>query len=111
MNKSNLKYHVGIGMMLFIGSLNTILFDNNDKYDVYVFYDHARYLTNILYDVSILFNSTILTYWLTKYKRRLFRPLFIISIGSWVTYFLFYNQIASLILIPLYIWLVYKNKR
>ena len=111
MRSGNLKYYIGIGLMMFVGSLHNIYFENNDKYDVYLFYSHPRYLTNILYDISILLNSTILTYWLTKYKRGVFKPLFYTSLAAWGTYFLFYNQIASLILIPLYLWLVYKLKR
>ena len=111
MKKDNLKYYIGIGLMILVGTLQIIFFNNNDKYNVYFFYDKERFLTNILYDISVLFDTTILTYWLIKFKRGIFRPLFIVTLASWVTYFLFYNQMASLILIPLYIWLAYRQKQ
>lgn len=112
MTLSDMKYHLGIALMILIGSLHVILFSNNDQYDVYWFYDHERYLTNILFDISCLFNFTVLTYWLSRFKRKTFQPLFIISLLSWLCYFLFYKQGASLILIPLYLCLVVKyNKK
>lgn len=110
MKRENLEYHIGIGMMILVSSLHVVFFENNDKYDVYAFYDKSRFLTNILYDISVLFDATILTYWLSKYKRNIFKPLFITALLSWGTYFLFYNQMVSLILIPLYIWLVSRQK-
>ena len=110
MTKEELKYYIGIGLIIIVGSLHVWFFENNDKYDVYLFYDKKRYLTNILYDISILFQASLLTYWLSKYKRKVFRPLYIVSLLSWVTYFTFYNQMASLILIPIYLWLVIKQK-
>ena len=112
MNQTNLKYYLGIASMLLIGSLHVIFFKNEDKYNVYAFYDHKRYLTNILFDISCLFDFTLLTYWLSRIKRNIFKPLFIMSICSWICYFLFYRQGASLILIPLYLWLVVRyNKK
>lgn len=110
--EQDLKYYLGIIIMLLLASLHVITFPNNDKYDIYLFYDYpqgGRYLTNILYDISVLFKTSILTYWLSRFKKKIFKPLFITSIAWWVTYFLFYNQIASLILIPLYLCLMYQK--
>lgn len=103
MKKQYLKYYIGIAVMLFVDSLHNILFENNDKYDVYLFYDHQRYLTNILYDISHLFKFSLLTYWLINISKSVFKPLFILSLLIWISYFTFYNQASSLILIPIYL--------
>ena len=103
MNTSDLKYYIGISAIFLIDSLHVIFFENNDRIDVYLFYDHERYLTNILYDISNLFKFSILTYWLISLNRNIFKPLFILSVALWFSYFIFYNQITSLILIPIYI--------
>lgn len=93
--------------MFLIDSIPRIIFDNNDKYDVYLFYNHPRYLTNILFDISGLFKFSILTYWLSEILRGIFKPLFILSLAIWVSYFLFYNQIGSLISIPIYVFAIF----
>lgn len=89
--------------MLVIGGLHIAFFENNDKYDVYLFYDKKRYLTNILYDISVLFDFSLLTYWAIKLDRIVFKPLFRMSLLSWLTYFINYNQALSLLLIPTYL--------
>jgi hypothetical protein len=100
--------------MVFIDSLHNIFFENNDKYDVYLFYDHPRFLTNILYDISKLFRFSLITFWLININRKIFIPLFILSLLIWVSYFLTYNQITSLFVLPIYliiaIYYVKKNK-
>ena len=111
MNKGNLKYYVGIILILFVDSLHNIFFENNERFDVYLFYDHERYFTNILYDISHLFKFSILTYWLIDLNKRVFKPLFLVSLIIWILYFLFYNQKESVIIIPFYISLVlYYNR-
>lgn len=110
--KSNIKYYIGILFIFFIDALHILYFNNNNKYDIYLLYEHKRYLTNILYDISCLFKFSILTYWLISLKRNIFKPLFITSLFIWFTYFLFYNQKASLLIIPVYILLTLKyNKK
>jgi hypothetical protein len=104
--KSDLKYYIGIILMFTIDSIPSIIFDNNDKYDVYLFYNHSRYLTNILFDISSLFNFSILSYYLIYFKKGIFKPLFYLSLFNILSYFIFYNQIGSLILIPIYVILV-----
>lgn len=89
--------------MIVIGGLHIAFFENNDKYDVYYYYDHERYLTNILYDISVLFDFSLLTYWAIKLDRVVFKPLFIISLLTWISYFVNYNQLGSLLLIPTYL--------
>ncbi len=111
MVRSNLKYYAGIILILIMDSVHTIMFSNNDKYDVYLFYDHSRYLTNIIYDLSNLFTFSILTYFLSNYNKTVFNPLFILSLFTWVSYFVFYNQFGNLILIPIYILLILNQKR
>ena len=108
MNKK--KYYIGIALMLFVGSLHSIFFECDDKYDVYLFYNHKRYLTNILYDISNLFNLSVLLYFLKQFNKTVFRPLYILSILMWVSYFVFYNQIGDLILIPIYLILIIHQK-
>ncbi len=114
MKQSDLKYYIGIALMLLVDSLHNIFFENNDKYDVYLFYDHKRYFTNILYDISHLFKFSLLTYWLVSINEKVFMPLFILSLLIWVSYFTFYNQASSLILIPVYLLTAiyyYKKQR
>lgn len=112
MKRSNLKYYNGIIAIFVIDSLHSIFFENNDKYDVYLFYNHQRYLTNILYDISNLFKFSILTYWLIPINKRIFKPLFYLSLLIWGSYFLTYNQITSLLLLPIYFLIViYFNKK
>jgi hypothetical protein len=108
----NLKYYVGIALIFIVNSFHSVMFENKDKYDVYLFYNHSRYLTNILYDISKLFSFSILTYFLISLNRKIFKPLFIMSIFTWFSYFIFYNQESSLILIPIYVILVllYEKK-
>lgn len=116
MSRVNLKYHIGIILILIVNSLHILLFKNNDMYDIYLFFDYpdpeeGRYLTNILWDISNLFSFSLITYWLSNYNRKVFKPLFITSILIWFSYFLFYNQISSLLIIPSYIVLaIYYNK-
>lgn len=100
--------------MLFVDALHIIFFNNNEKYDVYLFYEHQRYLTNILYDISNLVRFSLLTFWLISLRRKIFIPLFILSMLTWVSYFTYYNQMSSLFIIPLYLVVVViynKNKK
>jgi hypothetical protein len=106
MKPSNFKFYIGIIFMFFIGNLHTIFFGSDEKYDLYLLYDHKRYLTNILYDFSTMFDFTLLTYFLAHYNKRVFMPLFILSFFAWGSYFVFYNQTGSLVLIPIYLILV-----
>jgi len=111
MKITNLKYYIGISLIVIVGSLHFIFFSNDDKYDVYLFYNHSRYLTNILFDISNLFNFSIITYWLIGVNKRIFRPLFYLSILVWFSYFTTYNQITSLFIYPLYGFIIlYHNK-
>ena len=99
----SVKYYIGIASILLMNSLHIIFFQNDNMYDVYLFYSHERYLTNILYDTGNIYSANILFYFLTKYKRNIFLPIFYTSLAMWITYFVFYNQLASLILIPFYL--------
>ena len=113
MKKDNMQYYIGIGISIFLHALQNVVYDSDLKFDIYWFYDYpkgGRFITNIVYDIAVLFDTVILTYWLSRYKRSIFRPLFIINVLMVVFYFLFYRQMTSLILIPLYLWLVYKQK-
>ena len=111
MKKSNLKYYIGIIIMLLIEVAHVVFFDNNDKYDVYLFYPHERYLTNIMFDISVLFKFSILTYWLITLNRKIFKPFFLMSLCTWLSYFTFYNQSTSLLLVPLYlIFVLWYNR-
>lgn len=102
MKQSDFKYYLGILLMLFVDTLHIIFFENDSKFDVYLYYDHSRYLTNILYDIASMVRFSILTYWLISINRRIFTPLFILSILMWFSYFICYNQLSSLFLIPAY---------
>ena len=112
MNKSSLKYYIGIIIILVVDSLHKLFFENDSRIDVYLLYNHERYLTNILYDISNLFKFSILTYWLIKVNRRVFTPLFITSLFIWLSYFTFYNQKSSILIIPIYVitTIIYNKK-
>lgn len=99
---SDLKYYLGILAILLVNSLHVIYFNNDNKYDIYLFYNHERYLTNILYDVGVLVTLTILSRFLCNFKRNIFKPLYYTFLFSWLMYFLFYWQMASLFIIPFY---------
>jgi hypothetical protein len=111
MKRTNLKYYIGIALVIVVGSLHLMFFENDSKLDVYLFYNHPRYLTNILYDISNLFNFSLLTYWLSRTNRRVFMPLFYLSLFAWVSYFMTYHQITSLLTIPLYGVIVYFHNK
>lgn len=112
MKQSNFKYYIGISVIFLIDSLQSILFNNNDKFDVFLFYNHDRYLTNIIYDIGNMFTFSVLTYFLINLNRKIFKPLFIVSIFWWLSYFTFYHQLSSLLLIPIYLVLVvYYNEK
>lgn len=110
---SNVKYYVGILLIIIVDSLHKLYFNNNDRFDVYLFYDHSRYFTNILYDISNLFKITVLTYFLSRFNKNVFEPFFILSLLGWVSYFIFYNQYGGIILVPSYLVLVlfYNRKK
>ena len=113
MKKENMQYYIGIGISILLHALQNIVYSRDLKFDIYWFYEYpegGRFITNIVYDIAVLYDSVILTYWLSKYKRSIFKPLFIVNILMVVFYFLFYRQMASLILIPLYLWLVKRQK-
>ena len=103
MNKSNLKYYIGIIAILIVDSLHRLFFENNIMLDVYLYYNHERYFTNILYDISNLLKFSILTFWLIRINRKIFTPFFITSLFMWISYFTFYNQKSSLLIIPIYL--------
>ncbi len=108
----NLKYYIGIALIILVDSLHNIYFYDPRKYDIYFFYDHARFLDNILFDISRMFSFSLLSYWLIRMNRRIFEPFFILSLLIWVSYFTYYNQKTSLLLIPLYVILViYYNRK
>jgi len=111
MKKSDYKYIYGIGCILITGMLHILFFNNNDKYDVYLFYNHKRYLTNILYDISILTEFTVLTGFAIKLNKAIWRPLFFFSLLQWISYFLVYRQSWTLLGLPILIMLYYYEFR
>ena len=112
LNLGNLKYYLGISAIFILDILQSVVFSNDSKFDIYLLYDHDRYLTNIVYDIGNMFTFSVLTYFLIKLNRRVFTPLFVMSLFWWVSYFVFYNQMSSLLLIPIYLILVvYYNEK
>lgn len=116
MNSTNKKYWIGIIAIILVDSLHNIYFNDDRQLDLFLFYDYpngeGRYIDNILYDVSNMFKFSVLTYFLININKRIFKPFFILSLGVWVSYFTFYNQISSLFLVPLYgvLVLLYNRK-
>lgn len=114
MKHYEVKYYIGVILIILVDSLHLIMFESNERYDVYMFYNHERYLTNILYDISNLFKFSVLTYWLIDVSKKIFKPLFLVSLITWFFYFLYYNQKISVLIVPIYIILMiyysYGNK-
>lgn len=111
MKKSDYKYIYGIGLVLITGMMHVIYFDSDEKYDVYLYYNHKRYLTNILYDISVLTQFTVLSFFTIKINKKIFRPLFFFSLLQWISYFLVYRQSWTLIGLPILITLYYYEFR
>ena len=103
MKASSIKYYVGIILIILVDSLHNIYYNDDRMLDVYLFLEYERYIDNILLDVSRMFSFSVLSYFLINLSKNIFTPLFILSIGVFISYFTFYNQITSLLLIPLYV--------
>lgn len=111
MSNKDWKYIYGIALILITGMLHIIFFSNDNKYDVYLFYNHKRYLTNILYDISVLTEFSVLTYFAINLNRRIWRPIFIFSLLQWGAYFLVYRQMWTLLTLPMLIIMYYYEYR
>ena len=110
MNTKPINYYIGISILFLIGGLHSYLYDNFDKYDVFLFFEYKRYLSTIVYDVYGMTVFSMFSFWLIKLNKAVFTPLFIISLITWVLYFLFFNQHSELIVTPVYIiLLIYYN--
>ena len=89
-----------------------MFFNSEAKADVYLFYNHARYIDNIFYDVSNLLTFVIFSYWASRYDKQAFMPFFWISLFEVSGYFLFYKQFITLASMPiLVILLIYYNNK
>jgi len=100
-------------MPILTGICVTCFFYSDIKADVYLFYNHSRYLDNIFYDITNLLTSTILSFYASKWKKNIFAPFFYASLLQWVLYFTFYKQMSSLVVVPFLIFLIllYNYKR
>ena len=54
-----------------LGMFITLFFYSDAKADVYLFYDHKRFLDNIFYDITNLATASIFTWYASKWKRNL----------------------------------------
>lgn len=84
----------------------TYFFSSETKLDVYLFYNHQRYLDNIFYDITNLLAVSVFTFYASKWKRNIFKPFFYTSLLQWILYFTVYKQMASLVVIPFLIFLI-----
>lgn len=91
-----------IGILLILSTIHVIFFNSDVKYDVYLYYEHDRFLSNIIRDCAIYLIFTILLGIICKYDKK-FIPLFVYSLIQIICYFIFYNQMEALIAIPIYI--------
>lgn len=82
------------------GLMVDVFFNQDTKADVYLFYDHERFLDNIFYDISNLLYFVVSSYILSKYNK-LFQPFFIISLVNVALYFIVYKQNIALIEYPI----------
>ena len=105
--------HIIIALIPTIISLGVVVFYHSDaKADMYLFYEHQRYIDNIFYDVSNLLTAVIFTYWASRYDKRAFMPFFWVSLFEVAGYFLFYKQFITLASMPiLVILLIYYNNK
>lgn len=111
---SNIRLkHILIALIPTIISLGVVVFFNSDaKADVYLFYNHARYIDNIFFDISNLMTFVIFSYWASRYDNRAFMPFFWLSLIELAGYFLFYKQFITLVSMPmLVILLIYYNNK
>jgi len=102
-----------IAFIPMIISLGVLLFYHSDrKADIYLFYEHKRYLDNIFYDISNLLAFTIFSFYASRYDKKTFFPFFILSLIEILGYFLFYKQFITLISLPILVILIiiYNNK-
>lgn len=106
MKVGDLKILLTLMLPVLTGVFITYFFYKDIKADVYLFYDHARYLDNIFYDITNLLSVSILTWYGTRWKRNIFMPFFIISIYEWIMYFLVYKQWVVLTELPILIILI-----
>lgn len=83
----------------------TYFYYHEYKADIYIFYEHSRYLDNIFYDIHKLLVTSLMTFIISK-MQKVAMPFFLISILDWILYFLFYKQSASLIEIPILVILI-----
>lgn len=107
MNNSKIAIRILYGVTLM--STLAIVFDldyfNEERIDVYLFFDHKRYFIHIVEDVTEKIALTALTYAIlrqTPYKsyKRYVRCFFWVSVAAIPYYFLFYSQYASSVLLP-----------
>ncbi len=112
MKVSDVKILLICSIPIILGMFITLTYYLDTKVDVYLFYDHARYLDNIIYDVTNLATASIFTWYASKWKRNVFTPFFLVSLLEWGLYFTFYKQWGSLITLPtLVVLLIFYNKK
>lgn len=100
---SKLKKHFLVLSVVLVNSLHVIFFNNKEMYDVYLFYEHPRHLTNILLDIGCIYAANVFTYLLMQKERSMYLPVFYTTLLIWPFYFTVYRQGASLFLIPFYL--------
>jgi hypothetical protein len=112
MKKSDLRIYITCFIPVILGSFITLFFYSDLKVDVFLFYDHERYIDNIFYDIYYRVSISIFTWYASKWNRKVFTPFFIVSLLEIVSYFTFYNQASSLIMLPILVLLIilYQKK-
>ena len=106
MNKNNRKISVVLLSIAFLMQLLIpIIYGKGIKLDLFFFYEHERYLTNILHEVSLWIGLLAVSILSIYESRKEYRVLIGKFTAIWVLielldYFLFYRQLLSIIKVP-----------
>ncbi len=112
MKVSNFKILLTCLIPVVLGVFVTMFFYSDTKADVYLFYDHSRYLDNIFNDVRNISISIIFSWYASRWKKNLFMPFFWFFLLELVLYFTVYKQGVSMVSLPfLTFLLILYNKK
>jgi len=89
--------------MVCISQLGRLWRHTDDKIDVFMFFDHERYIENIVNDFTGYITILILAVVLIRYNPKVFIPFAIYVVMTILSYYLFYAQYSTNWTIPVYL--------
>lgn len=100
-----------LSIVSFIGVVPIAWSGSYEKVDVYLFYDHERYIENIAYDLVAMCSIFILTATINMLLVKPYKAYSTIfvwtSVVNIILYFLFYSQYTSIFLAPAVVTAIY----